>query len=195
MSTSRLVRLGHSPDPDDAFMFYAIAAGKIDTAGFVFEQVLEDIESLNRRALAAELEVSALSIHACAFVADRYALMPCGASMGDGYGPCLVARAPLDLDELAGETIAVPDADSAFLCLRLLSARIRHRVIPFTDPRGGGSRRRRRRADHPRGQLTYSALNSPWSSTSARVAERTGGCRCPWAATSCARIWAQTLAA
>ena len=87
MTTLTKVQVGHSPDPDDAFMFYGIAAGKVDTGGFEIEQVLEDIESLNRRALAGELEVSAVSIHAYAHLADRYALMSCGASMGDGYGP------------------------------------------------------------------------------------------------------------
>ena len=91
---------GHSPDPDDAFMFYGIAAGKVDTAGFEIEQVLEDIETLNRRALEGELEVTAVSIHAYAHLADRYALMPCGASMGDGYGPCVVARSDCDPQEL-----------------------------------------------------------------------------------------------
>ena len=95
------VRVGHSPDPDDAFMFYGIAAGKVDTAGFAIEQVLEDIESLNRRALARELEVSAVSIHAYAHLAAHYALMPCGASMGDGYGPLVVAREPMTGAELA----------------------------------------------------------------------------------------------
>ena len=116
------VRVGHSPDPDDAFMFYGIAAEKVDTAGFHIEQILEDIEGLNRRALRGELEVSAVSIHAYAHLADRYALMPCGASMGDGYGPCLVARSPLSLEELRSRTIAVPGTlTSAFLSLQPVS--------------------------------------------------------------------------
>src|SRR5262245_23114823 len=88
----RTVRFGHSPDPDDAFMFYAIGAGRIDTEGYRIEQVLEDIESLNRRAVAGELEISAVSVHAYAHLAARYALLGCGASMGDGYGPLVVAR-------------------------------------------------------------------------------------------------------
>src|SRR5437879_11431071 len=84
--------LGHSPDPDDAFMFYAIAANKIDLRGYRFEHRLEDIQTLNERAMRGELHISAVSIHACAYVADKYLLLPCGASMGDGYGPLLVEK-------------------------------------------------------------------------------------------------------
>src|SRR6186713_464100 len=82
--------LGHSPDPDDAFMFYAMAENKIDLRGYRFEHRLEDIQTLNERALRGELHISAISIHAYAYVSDRYALLPCGASMGDGYGPMVV---------------------------------------------------------------------------------------------------------
>jgi 1,4-dihydroxy-6-naphthoate synthase len=125
--------VGHSPDPDDAFMFYGIASAKVDTAGFQIEQVLADIESLNRRALRGELEVSAVSIHAYAHLADKYALMSCGASMGDGYGPCLVARSPLRVDDLRSRTIAVPGTlTSAFLCLQLfLGKTFAFQVMPF----------------------------------------------------------------
>jgi 1,4-dihydroxy-6-naphthoate synthase len=131
--STRRVRVGHSPDPDDAFMFYGIAAGKVDTADFEIDQVLEDIETLNRRALRGELEVSAVSIHAYTHLAERYALMPCGASMGDGYGPCIVARSDLAVDSLAARTIAVPGTlTSAFLALRLFLGRdFEHRVVPF----------------------------------------------------------------
>jgi 1,4-dihydroxy-6-naphthoate synthase len=95
MSADRGVfTLGHSPDPDDAFMFYAIAKNKIDLRGYRFEHQLEDIQTLNERALRGELHISAISIHACAYVADKYALLPCGASMGDGYGPIVVAKNP-----------------------------------------------------------------------------------------------------
>ncbi len=129
------VRVGHSPDPDDAFMFHGIASGKVDTEGFTIDQVLEDIESLNRRALAGELEVSAVSIHAYAHLADRYALMPCGASMGDGYGPMLVAREsfPPDPAFLATKTVAVPGTlTSAFLAAQLfMGSGFRHEVVPF----------------------------------------------------------------
>jgi len=133
MSPPRPVRIGHSPDPDDAFMFYGIAAGRVDDRGFRVEQVLEDIETLNRRALEGQLEVSAVSIHAYAHLADRYALMSCGASMGDGYGPCLVAREPLTRGDLAEARIAVPGTlTSAFLALRLwLGHEFRHEVVPF----------------------------------------------------------------
>src|SRR5438034_2983661 len=89
-----LFTLGHSPDPDDAFMFYAIAKNKIDLRGYRFEHRLEDIQTLNERAMRGELHISAISIHAYAYVSDRYALMPCGASMGDGYGPILVRKIP-----------------------------------------------------------------------------------------------------
>ena len=118
------VRFGHSPDPDDAFMFYGIAAGKVDTSGYVIEQVLEDIETLNRRALQGELEVTALSIHAYAYLSDLYVLMPCGASMGDGYGPLVVSREIISPEALASKTIAVPGLlTSAFLALRLYVGR------------------------------------------------------------------------
>src|SRR5437588_8777067 len=86
--------LGHSPDPDDAFMFYAIAKNKIDLRGYRFEHRLEDIQTLNERAMRGELHISAISIHAYAYVSDKYALLPCGASMGDGYGPLLIGKKP-----------------------------------------------------------------------------------------------------
>lgn len=130
---ARNVRVGHSPDPDDAFMFYGIAAGKVDTAGFEFEQVLQDIETLNQRALRGELEVSAVSIHAYAHLAQLYALMPCGASMGDGYGPCVVAKRTFGPESLASRVIAVPGTlTSAFLALQLyLGQEFNFRVVPF----------------------------------------------------------------
>ncbi len=134
-SSPRRVQVGHSPDPDDAFMFYGIAAGKVDTAGFEISQVLEDIESLNRRALEGHLEVSAVSIHAFAHLVDRYALMPCGASMGDGYGPCVVARSAFAPAALASRTVAVPGTlTSAFLALQLFLGRtFRYEVVPFDE--------------------------------------------------------------
>ena len=91
---ARVFTLGHSPDPDDAFMFYAMAENKIDLRGYEFEHRLEDIQTLNERAMRGELDISAISIHAYAYVSDQYALLPCGASMGDGYGPMLVATDP-----------------------------------------------------------------------------------------------------
>ena len=135
MDTSQTtVQVGHSPDPDDAFMFYGIASGKVDTAGLEIGQVLEDIESLNRRAMAGELEVSAVSIHAFAHLSDRYALMSCGASMGDGYGPRIVSREPLDREALKSVEIAVPGTlTSAFLTLQLYldQKEVKHRVVDF----------------------------------------------------------------
>jgi 1,4-dihydroxy-6-naphthoate synthase len=131
---TRTIRVGHSPDPDDAFMFHGIAAGKVDCAGFAIEQVLEDIESLNRRALAGELEVSAVSIHAYTHLSERYALMPCGASMGDGYGPCVVTREPMDTEKLRGATIAIPGTlTSAYLALRMFLGEFRFEVLPFDE--------------------------------------------------------------
>ena len=103
-----VIRVGHSPDPDDAFMFYALAKGKIDTGRYRFTHELVDIETLNRRALEGELELTAVSVHAYAYLSDRYILCSCGASMGDRYGPMVVARRKMTLDELAGATIAVP---------------------------------------------------------------------------------------
>jgi 1,4-dihydroxy-6-naphthoate synthase len=129
--------LGHSPDPDDAFMFYAIAKNKIDLRGYRFEHRLEDIQTLNERATRGELHISAISIHAYAYVADKYALLPCGASMGDGYGPIVVTTKPQIPNEglrdwLCGQRIAVPGRmTSAFLALRLYLGDCRHIVVPF----------------------------------------------------------------
>ncbi|HEX8281499.1 MAG TPA: MqnA/MqnD/SBP family protein, partial [Chthoniobacterales bacterium] len=125
--------LGHSPDPDDAFMFYAMAENKIDLRGYRFEHRLEDIQTLNERATRGELHISAVSIHAYAYVSDRYALLPCGASMGDGYGPMIVATRELAANDLRNLTIAVPGKmTSAYLALQLyLGPRFEHVVVPF----------------------------------------------------------------
>jgi Predicted periplasmic solute-binding protein len=137
--------LGHSPDPDDAFMFYAMAENKIDLRGYRFEHQLEDIQTLNERAFRGQLHISAISIHAYAYVADKYGLLPCGASMGDGYGPILVRKIPkpnrqmknlnqnVDLrDSLRGCVIAVPGrTTSAFLALQLYLGDFKHIVVPF----------------------------------------------------------------
>ena len=112
--------LGHSPDPDDAFMFYALAKGLIPTHGFRFEHILQDIQTLNERATRGELDITAVSIHAYAHVSDKYALLPSGASMGDGYGPMLVAQQKFSKAEIAKKKIAVPGTmTSAFLALQL----------------------------------------------------------------------------
>src|SRR5437588_228297 len=121
MNSRRLVTVGHSPDPDDAFMFYALAHGKLDTGELIFRHQLEDIETLNRRALRGELEVTAISIHAYAHLLDKYALSPSGCSMGDHYGPMVVARRPMAIEELKKARIAIPGTmTTAFLTLRLL---------------------------------------------------------------------------
>ena len=118
--TQTLLRLGHSPDPDDAFMFYGLAKRRLDTGRWQFEHVLQDIQTLNQRARLGELEITAISIHAFPYVADKYALMSCGSSMGDGYGPMVVAREAMTLADLRGKTIAIPgEMTTAFLTLQL----------------------------------------------------------------------------
>src|SRR6266702_3981231 len=104
----RTLTLGHSPDPDDAFMFYGLAKELIPTHGFRFDHILQDIQTLNERATRGELDISAISIHAYARVSDKYALLPSGASMGDGYGPMLVAKQKFSAAEIARKKIAVP---------------------------------------------------------------------------------------
>ncbi len=131
--SKRLITVGHSPDPDDAFMFYALAHDKLDTGDLQFRHVLQDIETLNRRALRGELEVTAVSIHAYASLLDQYTLLPSGCSMGDRYGPMVVARRPLTIDQLKTARIAVPGTlTTAFLTLRLLLPDgFPHEVLPF----------------------------------------------------------------
>lgn len=126
------IRVCHSPDSDDAFMFYALAEGLIDTEGVQYVHELQDIESLNQRALRGELEVTAVSIHAYAYLSDRYALLPHGASMGDRYGPRLVARRPMSRQQIAGSRIAIPGKlTSAYLALRLFEPNFEPVVLPF----------------------------------------------------------------
>jgi 1,4-dihydroxy-6-naphthoate synthase len=116
----KTIHVAHSPDSDDAFMFYALAEGKIDTEGLTYVHELQDIESLNQRALKGELEVTAVSIHAYAYLADQYALLPHGSSMGDRYGPRLVAREPLQRSDVRGKRIAIPGPlTTAYLALKL----------------------------------------------------------------------------
>ena len=129
----RVITVGHSPDPDDAFMFHALANGKIDTGDLEFRHELQDIETLNRRALQGELDVTAVSIHAAAFLLDKYALLPSGCSMGDHYGPMVVARKPRSVEELSALKIAVPGTlTTAFLTLKLLMRKeFAFEVLPF----------------------------------------------------------------
>ena len=128
----RRVRLGHSPDSDDAFMFYGLAAGKVPTEGFSFEHVLRDIQTLNEWAREGKLEITAISVHAYAYVADKYAILNHGASMGDNYGPMVVTREPASIEWLRGKRVAVPGTmTSAFLALRLFLGDFEYDVIPF----------------------------------------------------------------
>src|SRR5438128_7593089 len=127
-----MIRLGHSPDPDDACMFWARAEGAVDTRGFEFEHVLKDIQTLNEWALEGRLEVTALSLHAYPFVQDRYVLLPHGASMGSGYGPIVVSRRPLGVRDLRDVEVVVPGRmTTAFLVLRLAIGDFRYREVPF----------------------------------------------------------------
>ena len=136
----QLIRVGHSPDPDDAFMFHALANDKIPTGNLKFVHELQDIETLNRRALKGELEVTAVSIHAYSFLLDKYALLPTGCSMGDHYGPMVVARKPLTIGDLPRVKIAIPGTlTTAFLTLKLLfesigaSDKLTFDVVPFDE--------------------------------------------------------------
>ena len=130
-----LIRVGHSPDPDDAFMFHALANDKIDTGKYRFTHDLQDIETLNRRALKGELELTAVSLHGYAYITDTYALCACGASMGDNYGPMVVTRTPMKIADLKGKKIAVPGTlTTAFLTLKLLLGdSFTYEVHPFDE--------------------------------------------------------------
>jgi 1,4-dihydroxy-6-naphthoate synthase len=129
-----LIRLGHSPDADDAFMFWALAENRIETRGFEFEHVLRDIQTLNEWALEGRLEVTAISLHAYPFVQGRYALLPHGASMGSGYGPVVVSPAPMTKEALREVEIAVPGTmTTAFLVLRMYIGEFAYRVVPFDE--------------------------------------------------------------
>ena len=132
--TKKHLTLGHSPDPDDAFMFYALAKDKIDTRGYTFEHILQDIQTLNERATREELDITAVSIHAFAYIADKYALLASGASMGENYGPMVVARETIPLSELSRTTIAIPGTmTSAFLELKLAIGEFPFTVVPFDE--------------------------------------------------------------
>src|SRR5499433_3260974 len=122
----------HSPDSDDAFMFYGLATKKVRSPKVAFKHVLEDIETLNRKAMEGRYELTAISYHAYPYVADKYVVMASGSSIGDGYGPMLVAQRPLELDDLKGKQIAVPGTmTSAFLALKLLEPDFVPVVVPF----------------------------------------------------------------
>jgi len=128
------IRLGHSPDSDDAFMFYGLAEGHVDTEGLRFEHILRDIETLNQWALEGRLEITAISVHAYAYVADKYAILTHGASMGDNYGPMVVTREEVGPEWLAGRRIAIPGTmTSAYLALRLYLGDFEYDIMPFDE--------------------------------------------------------------
>jgi 1,4-dihydroxy-6-naphthoate synthase len=129
---TRTITVAHSPDSDDAFMFYGLATGKIDTGDLRFEHTLEDIQSLNEKATRGVYDVTAISFHAYAYVSDKYVLLPHGASIGEGYGPIVVARRAHKVEDLPNLKIAVPGTmTSAFLALRILSPEFEYEVVPF----------------------------------------------------------------
>ncbi len=156
----RLITVAHSPDSDDAFMFYALAENRIDSGEFEFRHVLKDIETLNRNALEGRYEVTAISFHAYAFLCDRYSLLDSGASMGDRYGPLVVSKRPMKPGDLKGKVIAIPGTmTSAFLILKLFEPDFTPVVVPFdqvfqavADDRADGGL-----VIHE-GQLTYASL-------------------------------------
>lgn len=130
--TDRVIRVGHSPDPDDAFMFYGLASGKVKLEGITIEHMLEDIQSLNVRAMKAELEVTAISAHAFPAVAEHYWIMRTGASMGEGYGPVIISRKYRTLEELKGKVVGTPGPlTTATLLFRTFTEGIRHIDMPF----------------------------------------------------------------
>src|SRR3954469_11186240 len=133
MSTeTKTISIAHSPDSDDAFMFYGLATNKLDTGDLKFTHVLEDIQSLNEKARNGVYDVTAVSFHAYAYIADKYALLPHGASIGDNYGPIVVAREPHSADELSKLKVAVPGTlTSAFLTLRIFNPEFQYEVVPF----------------------------------------------------------------
>ena len=128
----RIIRVGHSPDPDDAFMFYGLSSGKVKLEGITIQHHLEDIQTLNERAFRGELEVTAISAHAYAFVSDKYWVMKTGASMGEGYGPVIVSKKYRSLDELTGKRVATPGAmTTATLLFKIFTEGITQVDIPF----------------------------------------------------------------
>jgi 1,4-dihydroxy-6-naphthoate synthase len=128
----RQISLAHSPDSDDAFMFFGLASGKVDSGSLEIQHVLSDIETLNQHAREGRHEVTAISFHAYPYVADRYALMPCGGSIGDGYGPLLVARERLPPEAVSGRVVAVPGTlTTAYLALKLFAGDVETRVVRF----------------------------------------------------------------
>ncbi|HXI02557.1 MAG TPA: MqnA/MqnD/SBP family protein [Candidatus Saccharimonadales bacterium] len=129
---TRTITLGHSPDPDDAFMFHGLLSGKVPCEGLRFEQVIEGIESLNRKAIRGEIDFTAASVHACGVIGDGYRILDTGAAMGDGYGPVLVSKEPMRLEQLSATQVAIPGIlTTAYLTLRLAARQFQFKVVPF----------------------------------------------------------------
>ncbi len=197
-----LIRLGHSPDSDDAFMFYGLAEGHVDAEGLTFEHILRDIETLNQWALEGQLEITAISVHAYAFVADKYAILTHGASMGDNYGPMVVTREQVDPEWLRGRRIAIPGTmTSAFLALRLYLGDFEYDIMPFDEiMEAVSSGKAEAGLLIHEGQLTHASfglhsvvdLGKWWHN-------EPEGCRCRWAsmpsgATSARSAWPSSRA-
>ncbi len=134
MTEKRTITVAHSPDSDDAFMFYGLATNKLETDGLKFEHTLKDIQSLNEDALNGVFDVTAISFHAYAYISDKYALLPHGASIGDNYGPILVSKEPRKAEEIPSMKIAIPgEMTSAFLALRIYNQDFEYEVVPFDE--------------------------------------------------------------
>ncbi len=134
MTENRLIRIAHSPDSDDAFMFYAMTQGRLDTGGLTIDHVLRDIETLNQAAFKGTYEITAISFHAYAYLHDRYQLMPSGASFGDGYGPVVVSKRPLARGDLANESVLIPgELTTANLVLKLWQPQVETQIAPFDE--------------------------------------------------------------
>ena len=134
MTEKRTITVAHSPDSDDAFMFYGLATNKLETDGLKFEHTLKDIQSLNEDAMNGVFDVTAISFHAYAYVSDKYALLPHGASIGDNYGPILVSKEPRKAEEIPSMKIAIPgEMTSAFLALRIYNQDFKYGVVPFDE--------------------------------------------------------------
>ena len=191
----RTITLAHSPDSDDAFMFYALATNKLDTGGLEFKHELKDIQTLNDEARKGTYDVTAISFHAYAYVADKYALLPHGASIGDNYGPVVVANEELDANDLSNVTIAVPGTlTSAFLALSIFNPNFKYEVVPFDKIIEAVKAQCDAGLLIHEGQLFYQNLDlhkvidlGEWWH------EHTVGCPCRWAATQFGETWAETI--
>ncbi len=186
---TRRIQLGHSPDSDDAFMFYGLAEHKVDSEGFAFEHVLRDIQTLNEWAREGRIEITAISVHAYAYVADKYAILSHGASMGDNYGPIVVTREPVDPEWLRDKRIAIPgEMTSAFLALKLFLGDFAYDVMPFDQiMEAVASGKAEAGLLIHEGQLTHGelGLHRSWTWASGGIRRRKG-CRCRSASTRCA---------